>query len=433
MNNEKKAMRVNPLKKPLKGTFAVPADKSISHRTAMFGALCGSEVKITNFSQGGDCKSTLGIIQALGADVTYYSENDICIKCEKLQEAKNVLDAGNSGTTIRLMSGILSGQDFYSVFTGDESLRSRPMARIIKPLRMMGANIWARENDTKAPISIKGTKLSGITYESPIASAQIKSAVLLAGLNAEGATTVIEPVRSRDHSERMLKYLGADLEVDGTKVTVKPSKLEAKPLSVPGDISSAAFFMVAGSIVPDSEIEIQNVGLNPTRTGIIDVLRLMGADITIQNERMECGEEVGDVLVRYAQLKGITIEEDMVPRVIDELPVIAVAATQAEGTTVVKGAEDLRHKESDRIKAVCSELGKLGANIQETPDGFVIYGKSELNGACTVETYHDHRIAMSAYIAGLVSKNPIDINEFHWVNISFPTFTHIFENLSPSV
>jgi len=293
----------------------------------------------------------------------------------------------------------------------------------------MGANIWARDNDTKVPLSIKGAKLKGIDYNSPVASAQIKSCVLLAGLHADGITIVSEPEKSRDHTERMLSYLNANIKIAGTTIEVKKSNLVSQPITIAGDISSAAFFLVAGAIIPDSELIIQDVGLNPTRTGIIDVLRQMGAEIEILNQRIDCNEEIGDIKVSYSNLKAITIDSDIIPRIIDEIPIIAVAATQAEGTTIIKGAEELRHKESDRIKAVYTELKKLGAEIEEQPDGLIIHGKTKLKGGCILETYHDHRIAMSAYIAGLIADSPIEINEFQWVNISFPEFTSIFDKL----
>jgi len=429
MNNNTK--KVTPINKPLKGNFKVPSDKSISHRAAMFASLVREPVLISNFSLGADCMSTLSVLENLGVKIEFQSKNSLIINNkEGFKEPKNILDAGNSGTTIRLMSGILAGQDFYCVMTGDESLRKRPMARVINPLKEMGANIWARDNDTKAPVSIKGGKLQGINYNSPVASAQVKSSILLAGLHAEGITTVTEPVKSRDHTERMLEYLNANIMEQGTKVTIGASQLVSKPITVPGDISSAAFFLVAGAIIPDSEIIIQDVGLNRTRTGIIDVLQQMGAEIEILNQRVDCNEEIGDIKINYSNLKAITIDSEIIPRIIDEIPIIAIAATQAEGTTIIKGAEELRHKESDRIKAVYTELKKLGAEIEEQPDGLIIHGKTKLKGGCVLETYHDHRIAMSAYIAGLIADSPVEINEFHWVNISFPEFTTIFEKLS---
>ncbi len=428
MNNNTKT--VKPLSKPLKGNFKIPPDKSISHRAAMFASLVREPVLITNFSLGADCKSTLNVLENLGVEINFQSKNNLIINnSEGFKEPKNILDAGNSGTTIRLMSGILAGQNFNSVLTGDESLRTRPMARIINPLKQMGADITADDNDTKAPISIKSSKLAGINYNSPVSSAQIKSCILLAGLHSEGITIVAEPEKSRDHTELMLSYLQADINVDGRAIEIKKSKLVSKPITISGDISSAAFFLVAGAIIPDSEIIIQDIGLNPTRTGIVDVLKEMGAEIQILNKRLECNEEIGDIKINYSNLKGITIEKDIIPKIIDEIPIIAVAATQAEGTTIIRGAEELRHKESDRIKTVCTELKKLGAEIEELPDGFIIHGKTQLKGGCVLETWHDHRIAMSAYVAGLIADSPVEINEFHWVNISFPEFTHIFDRL----
>ncbi|HSA06513.1 MAG TPA: 3-phosphoshikimate 1-carboxyvinyltransferase [Candidatus Gastranaerophilales bacterium] len=421
---------VNPLKNPLKGTIKVPADKSISHRAAIFAALTRKEVLIGNFSLGADCKSTLSVLEQLGVEINFQSENNLSVLNKKgFKEPKNILYAGNSGTTIRLMAGILATSSFTSSITGDESLKKRPMGRIINPLKQMGANISAEDNDTKAPIIIKGSKLKGIMHNSQISSAQVKSCILLAGLNAEGKTIFREPVKSRDHTERLLAYLGADIEVEDTKVKIKQSELQSKPISIPGDISSAAFFIVAACIIPDSEIVIEGIGLNPTRTGIIDVMKQMGAKITILNQRIECNEEIGDIKINYSKLKGITIGKEMIPAIIDELPIIAVAATQAEGTTIVKEAEELRHKESDRIKAVCLNLKKLGADIEEALDGFVVHGKTQLRGNCVLETYHDHRIAMTGYVAGLASLKPVKINEFNWVNISFPEFTDIFAKI----
>jgi 3-phosphoshikimate 1-carboxyvinyltransferase len=427
---EKKSKIVKPVNKPLSGSVKIPSDKSISHRAAIFGALTKGTVEISNFSQGADCRSTLKVLQQLGINVQEVSENKIIISNKSgFQESYDVLDAGNSGTTIRLMSGILASHGFYSVITGDESLKKRPMARIINPLKQMGANIWGRDNDTKAPISIKGTKLDGINYNSPIASAQVKTCLLLAGLFALGKTVITEPYRSRDHSEKMLSYLGANISVSENIVSIEKSELTPKNISIPGDISSAAFFLAAGAIVPDSEIIVINVGINPTRTGIIDVLKKMGANIEILNSENQCGEEVGDIRVRYSNLKGITIEGEIIPRLIDELPIIAVVATQAEGKTIIKNAEDLRNKESDRIKAICTELKKMGAEISETQDGFIVEGKTKLKGDCICECYHDHRLAMSEYVAGLVADAPLQINEFDWVNISFPEFAGLFERL----
>lgn len=428
--NSTNIKKVTPLNRPLKGIIKVPADKSISHRAAMFSALVKEPVLINNFSLGADCMSTLSVLKQLGVEIEFQSQNNLIISNKNGFKAPvDILDAGNSGTTIRLMSGILASQDFDCALTGDESLRKRPMARIMKPLQQMGADICSENNDNKAPLLIKGKKLNGIIYNSPVASAQVKSCVLLAGLNAKGTTVVKEPFLSRDHTERLLSYLGADVKTKGDGVEIKKSILYPRSISIPGDISSAAFFIVAGAIIPDSEIIIQDVGLNPTRTGIIDVMRQMGAEIEILNQRTECNEEVGDIKVCYSRLKGIDIGKEMIPRIIDEIPIIAIAATQAEGMTIVREAEELRNKESDRIKAVCTELKKLGANITEAEDGFVISGKTKLRGNCYMETYHDHRIAMSEYIAGLICMEPIAIKEFNWVNISFPEFNDVFEKI----
>ncbi len=428
--NKTEVKTVIPANNPLKGCFKVPSDKSISHRAAIFASLVREPVLVTNYSLGADCRSTLSVLENLGVNIDFQAKNNIIISAKNgFQEPNNFLDAGNSGTTIRLMAGALAGSDFYSVLTGDDSLRKRPMARVINPLKEMGASIWARNNNTKAPISIQGSLLEGINYDSGVASAQVKTCLLLAGLNANGTTVIKEPFRSRDHTERMLAYLGADISVNGTEVKVNKSKLNSRQITVPGDISSAAFFLVAGAIIPDSEIVIQDSGVNPTRTGIIDVLKEMGAEIEIINQRTDCNEEIADIKVNYSNLKGITIGKEIMPRIIDEIPIIAVAATQAEGTTVIKGAEELRHKESDRLKAVYVELKKMGANIEEKPDGLVIHGKTQLKGNCVLETYHDHRIAMSNYVAGLVADAPVEINGFQWANVSFPEFDSIVEKL----
>lgn len=421
-------------KKGLKGEVTIPADKSISHRAVMFSSLAKGISVIENFSRGADCLSTLDVFKALGVKSEFKDEKTLLIDSrEGLFAPKNELYCGNSGTTMRLMSGILAGQTFDSILTGDESLSKRPMARVIKPLSMMGAEIIS--NDNKAPLKIFSKELKGIDYVSELSSAQVKSCILLAGLYAEGKTSFSEPYLSRNHTELMLKYLGANIRVCESepngfkKVSIEKSKLSAKNIIIAGDISSAAFFMVAGLIVPNSEITLKNVGLNPTRTGIIDVIKKMGGDIEILGEKTVSNELVGDIKIKYSSLKACTIEGRIIPRLIDELPVIALLATQAEGTTVIKDAQDLRNKESDRIKAVVCELKKLGAEIEETPDGFVINGKTALKGGAEVETYHDHRLAMSLYVAGLICKNPITINGFEWVNISFPEFQGLIKKL----
>ncbi len=414
--------------KSLKGIIEIPADKSITHRAFMFSALTKGKVKITNFSKGADCMSTLNIIKQLGCEFEFINEKEIIIDAKDALKAPiEALNCGNSGTTTRLMMGILAGQNFNSKLYGDISLSKRPMKRVICPLELMGAKI--KHNDYKLPVEIEGTNLQGINYNSPLASAQVKSCILLAGLNAEGVTKFTEPYKSRNHTELMFEYMGANIEINKNDICVKKSKLHPVDIEVCGDISSAAFFMVAGLIVPNSEITIKNVGINETRSGIIDVLRAMNGNIELENERIISNEKVANIKIKYSKLKAITIEGEIIPRLIDELPIIAVAATQAEGITIIKNAQDLRNKEADRITAVTTELRKLGANIEETNDGFIINGKTDLKGDCEVECYHDHRIAMSAYVAGLICEKPIKINEFQWVNISFPEFLGLMNNL----
>jgi 3-phosphoshikimate 1-carboxyvinyltransferase len=426
-------LNIVPSTVPLSGNIRIPSDKSISHRSVIFGSLCSGQVSIENFSSGADCHSTFGVLKKLGIDAEFTSESSLTINGKGLHgfsEPESILDAGNSGTTIRLMLGILSGQPFYSVITGDESLVKRPMGRVIQPLNLMGASICARKNNTLAPISIKGISLIPIEYSLPIASAQVKSCLILAGLYADGKTVLTEPAKSRDHTERMLKYLGVNLNIDGFKVSVegKP-QLEPKRIVIPGDISSAAFFLVAASIVEGSSLTVTNVGLNPTRTGILSVLNDMGADITIINQTEICGEPVGDLVVNASSLKGVIVEGDIIPSLIDEIPIIAVAAVFAEGTTIIKDAEDLRNKESDRLKAICTELKKLGADIEETPDGLIINGNGKLEGDSECECYHDHRIAMSLAIAGLAANKPVSIRDAGWIKISFPEFFTLLDKI----
>lgn len=415
--------------KKLVGTIEIPADKSITHRAFMFSALTKGICKISNYSKGADCMSTLKIIQQLGCSVEFINEKELIINSkEALKKPVEKLYCGNSGTTARLMMGILAGQNFDCEMYGDESLSKRPMKRVIGPLHLMGAKI--SHNDFKFPVEIKGCELNSIEFNSPLSSAQVKSCVLLAGLNANGTTTFIEPFKSRNHTELMFASMGADIEVNGNKVTVKKSQLKPVDIEVCGDISSAAFFMVAGLIVPNSDIIIKNVGINETRAGIIKVLKDMNGDIQLLNERVVCGEKVADIQVRYSDLKATTIKGEIIPTLIDEIPIIVVAATQAEGTTIIKDAHDLRNKEADRISAVRKEFCKMGALIEETNDGFIINGKTPLYGNCEIECYHDHRIAMSAYVAGLICEKPIKINEFQWVDISFPEFLNLMKNLS---
>ena len=409
----------------LRGTVQIPSDKSISHRAVMFTSLANGRSVIKNFSKGQDPLSSLTICNALGITHEFADENTLIINSTgQLQAPQHELYCGNSGTTMRLMAGILAGQNFDSVLTGDESLSKRPMKRIIEPLTMMGAKIEANGG-----LKITGQLLQGIYYNSKLASAQVKSCILLAGLNAVGTTTFVEPYLSRNHTERMLQFMGAQIFSTGNTTSIQKSTLQPKTIEIPGDISSAAFFIAAGLIVPDSEIILKNVGLNPTRTGILEVGGEMGANIEVLDKRTVSGEEVGDLKIKSSELKGCMIEGDLIPRLIDELPVIAVLATQAEGTTIIRNAEDLRNKESDRITAIVTELKKLGADIEETPDGFVINGKTTLKGGVQVESYHDHRLAMSLYVAGLICENPIEINGFDWVDVSFPEFESLFVKL----
>ncbi len=420
--------KISKPKKGLTGRITIPSDKSISHRAVIFSSLANGTSIIKNFSTGQDPASSLDICKSLGINAEFNSKNELYITSNgKLTAPTGDLYCGNSGTTMRLMAGILAGQDFNSTLTGDQSLSNRPMKRIITPLSLMGAKI--KSNEDKAPLEIHGQKLHGIDYTTPIASAQVKSAILLAGLFADDKTSVTEPYLSRNHTELMLSYMGADIKTDKLTITIGKSELMPKTIEIPGDISSAAYFIAAALIVPESEIILKNVGLNPTRTGILDILKQMGADIEILDKRTISNELTGDLKVKYSNLKACTIQGDIIPRLIDEIPVIAVLATQAEGQTVIKDAQDLRNKESDRIKAIVTELKKFGADIEETPDGMIINGKTKLTGGIETETYHDHRLAMSLYIAGLLCSKEILIKDFDWVKISFPEFERLFDTL----
>ena len=414
----------------LTGDIQVPGDKSISHRAVMFSSIANGVTTIENFLEGEDCLSTINCFRRLGVkieqdgtNVTVYGNG-----LEGLQEPKEILDVGNSGTTARLMMGILAGRPFHSVIVGDESIAKRPMRRVTNPLRKLGANITGREDANFTPITINGGGLSGINYDSPIASAQVKSAILLAGLQAEGETTVKEPFKSRDHTERMLRAFGCMVEEDGNTV-----KLEGKQrlqggmqITVPGDISSAAFFLVAGLIVPDSKITLKKVGMNPTRTGIIEVIEKMGGNITISNLVEDVAEPYADLTVTASDLKGIEISGSLIPRLIDEIPIIALLATCAEGKTVIKDAEELKVKETNRIDTVVNELSKMGAEIEATKDGMIVTGKTTLHGA-TASSYGDHRIGMMLAIASLIADGEVHLENSEAINVSYPTF---FEHLS---
>ncbi|MBJ8006395.1 MULTISPECIES: 3-phosphoshikimate 1-carboxyvinyltransferase [Bacillus cereus group] len=422
-------MKLVGRKNSLNGKIVVPGDKSISHRSVMFGAIAEGTTKVSNFLLGEDCLSTITCFQKLGVQIEQ-SGNDVTIYGKglaNLQEPKEVLDVGNSGTTIRLMLGILANTPFHSTIIGDASIGKRPMKRVTDPLSKMNAQIDGRENGQYTPLSIRGGKVKGMHYHSPVASAQVKSAVLLAGLQGEGVTTVTEPMQSRDHTERMLRAFGCTVDVNGRTVSLQGGQqLKGADIEVPGDVSSAAFFLVAGAIVQNSKLVLENVGLNPTRTGILDVLTKMGALISINHIRNEEFEPCGDITIETSKLKGIEIGGTLIPRLIDEIPVIALLATQAEGITVIKNAEELKVKETNRIDTVVDELGKLGAKIESTPDGMIIYGKQSLKGN-TVNSHGDHRIGMMLAIASCIIDGEVKIENSDAVAVSYPKF---FEQLA---
>jgi len=425
MNSHQSQTRTVAPIKTLRGEVSVPGDKSISHRSIMFGSLAEGTTRVSGFLMGEDNLSTWKAFESMGVTISQTGIDALEIKgvgLNGLQEPGDVLDCGNSGTTMRLMSGLLAGQNFFSVLTGDKYLRKRPMKRVVTPLAAMGAQIWGRDGGERAPLAIQGGALTPTTYASPVSSAQVKSAVLLAGLSVDGETTVTEPYLSRDHSERMLSCFGAEVKPfeGGVSLTGRP-RLLGQEVIVPGDVSSAAFFMVAGLITPGAELLIRNVGINPTRSGIIDILVAMGGQMEMLDIREQSGEPVADILVRHSQLKGIEICGDMVPRAIDEFPVISVAAALAEGTTTIRDAEELRVKETDRIDAMVSELGKLGGQVEGRPDGMVITGVEQLNGG-TVTSHGDHRIAMSLAVAALSARDSVTIEDAACTETSFPGF-----------
>ena len=421
----------------LRGKVTVPGDKSISHRSVMFGSIAQGTTEIHHFLNGADCLATIRCFRTMGIDI---EENGSAVivhgkGLHGLSAPDHILDVGNSGTTTRLLSGILAGQPFDSKLSGDESLNSRPMKRIMTPLTQMGANISSILRNDCAPLYITPGRLHGIHYDSPVASAQVKSCVLLAGLYAEGETSVTEPSLSRNHTELMLKEFGADIrstfEIGSTRATasIRPgNELYGQKLTVPGDISSAAYFIAAGLIVPDSEILIQGVGINPTRAGILKVWEDMGGDITLLNERTEGGEKIADILVRTSQLHGIRIEGDIIPTLIDEIPIIAVMAAAAEGTTVIKDAAELKVKETDRIETVTDNLKAMGCKVTATDDGMIITGGTPLKGA-NIHTLLDHRIAMAFSIAALIAEGNTKILDSKCIEVSYPDFYDTFEQL----
>ena len=410
--------------KNLKGEIVIPGDKSISHRSVMLGALSKGTTEVTHFLNAADCNSTIRCFNNMGIEIER-PENDKIIIHGKgllgLKSSDQALDVGNSGTTIRLLSGILAAQDFNTKISGDDSICRRPMGRIIKPLSLMGADIVSKENNDCAPLYINGSKLHGIHYESPIASAQVKSSILFAGMYADSETSVTEPYISRNHSEKMIQYFGGDITTVGTTHTLIPHpKLEGQKVVVPGDISSAAYFITAGLIVEGSEILVKNVGINPTRDGLIEVVKAMGGHIELMNFTDEM-EPCADILVKYSSLKGTTIGGSLIPRLIDEIPIIAVLACFAEGQTVIKDAQELKVKESNRIEVIVENLQRMGADITPTDDGMIINGGKPLKGA-VLGSRHDHRIAMSFAIAGLASEGKTEIIGSECVNISYPDF-----------
>ncbi|MEM7129838.1 MAG: 3-phosphoshikimate 1-carboxyvinyltransferase [Chloroflexota bacterium] len=417
----------------LTGDCTVPGDKSISHRAVLFASIAQGESHITNFLNGGDCRSTVSVMRGLGIQINEESPTELIIHgrgLDGLQEPFDVLDCGNSGTTIRLITGLLSGQRFTSFVSGTEQLRRRPMDRIANPLRRMGANITGRQNGAYAPLGIAGSKLRGMEFDLSIASAQVKSSVLLAGLYANGLTIVREPGPARDHTERMLMAMDAPLVLLGNTIHVERPVSPLKPLelTVPGDISSAAFLLVAGVTLPGSRMTIKGVGVNPTRTGIVDALIEMGANIRYHNERDSSGEPVADVEVQYSSLQGITVSGSNIVTMIDELPIFAVAASQAQGRTVVRDAGELRVKETDRIATTVSELRKVGVDIQPTDDGFIVQGPTQLRGA-PVESHGDHRLAMAMTIAGLLAQGMTTVYGAEVTDDSFPGFERTLQVL----
>lgn len=447
--------------KRLKGEIIPPPDKSISHRAVILSSLAKGKSIVRNFLRAEDTMRTMNAMKMLGVDIEqqtsraaeqqskgkdttallHYCSTDLVIHgngIHGLKEPEDIIDCGNSGTTIRLLSGVLSGNPFLSVLTGDSSLRSRPMGRVITPLRQMGADIMARDNDRYPPIAVRGRKLKSIKYDMPVASAQVKSALLLAGLYADGETEISEPIKSRDHTERMLSSYRVRIDIEGLKIKIKgEQELKAKDMDVPGDFSSASFFIVASLLIPDSDITIKGVGINPTRTGLLDVLKSMGAEIELTNTRdvslnssLFADEPVADIHCKGGKgLKAVNITKEQIPALIDEFPILCIAAAQADGVTTIRGAEELRVKESDRIKAMATEMRKMGVEAEELTDGISIKGNANLKGA-SINSYGDHRIAMAFSVAALIAGGETTINGISSVNISFPEFFEILKRLT---
>ena len=417
--------------KALSRSITPPGDKSVSHRALILNAISVGVAKVAGLSHGDDVLSTLRCLKGLGIRIEPDSGGNVLTvygSANGLEEPGDVLDAGNSGTSMRLLSGLLAGQPFLSVLSGDSSLRSRPMGRIVEPLRLMGAHILGRKGDTLAPLVIQGGSLRGVEYTMPVASAQVKSSVMLAGLFAQSETVLHQPARSRDHSERMMTAMGAQVSEDGLTLTIQPGKLSAVDVNVPGDISAAAFWAVAGVCHPNACITVAGVGVNPTRAGMLEVLDAMGARVSQKNPRLEGGEPVADLLFESSELRATEIGGDLIPRLIDELPVLAVAACFANGTTTIRDAQELRVKESDRITAMVSELSRLGARVEERPDGMVIHGTGTLSGS-TCESHGDHRLAMALEVAGLLAEGETVVGGDEVAGISYPEFWQHMEAL----
>ena len=415
----------------IEGDVTPPGDKSISHRAALLNAIADGTAHVSNFCVGDDRASMLRCLRGLGVDIRPHDDPDTPGASDSftvhgrgkrgLREPDSPLDSGNSGTTMRLVSGLLAAQPFLSVISGDRSLRNRPMGRIVAPLKQMGARIMGRQDDTLAPLAVRGGELRGIEYEMPVASAQLKSCLLIAGLHAQGETLLRQPAASRDHTERMMAAMGASLRADGLSVSVRPSELTAMDVSVPADISGAAFWLVAGVCHPNASVRVRGVGVNPSRTGVLDVLREMGASVRVENTREEAGEPKADLVAESSQLQGVRIAGDVIPRVIDELPALALAACFAQGRTVIEDAAELRVKESDRIRATVDGLTRLGASVEERPDGMAIDGGASLSGA-ECDSYGDHRIAMTMAIAGLLARGETVVSDAEAASVSYPTF-----------
>lgn len=417
-------------KNNLRGVIKLPGDKSISHRAIMLGAIAQGKTEIKNLLEAEDLFSTISCFRRLGIKIEKTRGRWIIQGqgLKGLSEPEDVLNAFNSGTTMRLILGILSAQEFYSVITGDRYLRVRPMQRVVKPLRLMGANIWGKDEGNYPPLSIKGGRLKAITYHLPLPSAQVKSCLLLAGLYAQGETKVIEKVKSRNHTEKMLNAFGAKIKVKRKEISIQRGELRGAKIIIPGDLSAAAFFIGAGLITKDSKVTLSDVGVNPTRSGCLGLFQKMGGGISLFNQREYSQEPVADIEVRTSNLKGVNISSSIIPSLIDELPLIAVVATQAEGETKISGAKELRVKETDRIKAIISELRKMGAEIEEEPSGMIIKGRQRLKGA-RVKSFGDHRMAMSLAIAGLIAKGTTIIEDADCIATSFPEFEKTLEGM----